>query len=218
MDSSDAPQARTAAEAGWHVSRYNIAARIPDTKMTAIYNTYRHSCARYTPIELYFMDALDQVSEDHPLIERLARRGVIVNYDEREAFELQRMLGCSATQQGGVGITICPTLACNFECPYCFATRGQGKMSAQVQDDVVALAERMLDASHAKELTITWFGGEPLLAPDIIESLSERLMALADEKGCGYTAGIITNGYLLTQKIVDLVKTTPVNPALAKKK
>lgn len=31
----DAP-ARTAGEAGWHVSRYNLSAPIPNTKMTAM--------------------------------------------------------------------------------------------------------------------------------------------------------------------------------------
>lgn len=46
------------------------------------------------------------------------------------------------------------------------------QMSPAVQDDVVTLAGRMLDMSHAKSLSVTWFGGEPLLAPDVIESLS----------------------------------------------
>ena len=63
---------RTAAEAGWRVSRYNVAAAIPGTAMTAIYNTYRRICGEYTPIELFIMSVLDEVSESHPLIERLA--------------------------------------------------------------------------------------------------------------------------------------------------
>ncbi len=196
---------RTAAEAGWHVSRYNIAAPIPDSDLIAIYNTYKHTCAEYTPIELYLMSILDEVSENHPLIERLAKRGIIANYDEREAFELQRRLSCATAPDGEVSITICPTLACNFECPYCFATRGCGKMSPEIQDDVVAFTARMLDAAHAKALTITWFGGEPLMATDVIESLSPRLIRLAEERGCEYKAWIFTNGYLINEDVVDLL-------------
>lgn len=205
MDSNDTQKVRTAAEAGWRVSRYNVAAKIPDSKMVAIYNTYKRTCAEYSPLELFVMSVLDEVAEDHPLIGRLARRGVIANYDEREAFELQRRLDCTATHGGAVAITICPTLACNFECPYCFATRGRGKMSQQVQDDIVALAERMLDASHARTLTITWFGGEPLMATDVIEALSPRLISLANERGCEYVGWIFTNGYLLSNDVVDLL-------------
>ena len=205
MDSSDVQKGRTAADAGWHVSRYNVAARVPDSKMTAIFNTYKHSCAEYTPIELFIMNSLDDVAESHPLIERLSTRGLIANYDEREAFELQRRLACATAPEGDVAITICPTLACNFECPYCFATRGRGKMSPEVQDDIVALTARMLDAAHAKKLTITWFGGEPLMATDVIEALSPRLIRLAEERGCEYKAWVFTNGYLLNEDVVDLL-------------
>ncbi len=205
MGSSDTQTTRTAAEAGWHVSRYNLTAQIPDSKMVAIFNTLKRTCAEYSPIELYIMSVLDETPEDHPLINRLARRGVIANYDEREAFELQQRLACASAPDGNVSITICPTLACNFECPYCFATRGRGKMAPEVQDDVVALAERMIDAAHAKMLTITWFGGEPLMATDVIESLSPRLISLAEERGCEYKAWIFTNGYLLSEDVIDLL-------------
>ena len=81
MDSNDTQAVRTAAEAGWHVSPYNVAARVPNSKMTAIYNTFKRTCAVYTPIELYLMSVLDEAPETHPLIERLARRGVIVGKD-----------------------------------------------------------------------------------------------------------------------------------------
>lgn len=195
---------RTAAEAGWHVSRYNLYAQLPGTESVAVLNTYTSRVAAYNPIEFFAMNALDEVGESHPLIGRLAKRGVIVNYDEREALEARSRLGCAAVGGAKVSITICPTLACNFECPYCFSNRGKGKMSAEVQDDVVALAGRMIDAGRSKKLVITWFGGEPLLAPDVIESLSARLIAVAEERGCEYEAYVFTNGYLITPEMVEM--------------
>ena len=84
-------------------------------------------------------------------------------------------------------------------------------MSPEVQDDVVGLVARMLDAAYAKELTITWFGGEPLMGTDVIESLSPRLIRLAEERGCEYKAWIFTNGYLLTEDVVDLLLRCRVN-------
>lgn len=210
-ESGQQKRPRTAGEVGWHVSRYNIMAPVPDSDLIVIFNPFRGICAEYNPIELYLLSILEELDEGHPVIERFAKRGVICNFDEREALEARRRLECATAHNGDVAITICPTMACNFECPYCFSNLGRGKMPPEVQDDVVALAGRMLDAARAKKLTITWFGGEPLLAPDVIESLSPRLIALAEERGCAYESWIFTNGYLISQDIVDMLGRCRIN-------
>ena len=204
-------EGRTAGEAGWHVSRYNLMAKVPDSKNVAIANLFKGNCAEYTPIEMYLLSVLEELDENHPIIERFSKRGIITNLDERAALETMGRAACAMPH--AVGLTICPTMGCNFDCPYCFEDHFAGKMSAEVQDDVVALTERMLDASSAKSISVTWFGGEPLLAPEIIESLTERLMALAEERGGEYSAGIITNGYLLTQETVDMLERCKVKSA-----
>ena len=204
-------ESRTAAEAGWHVSRYNLSAPVPGTKNVAIANLYKGVCAEYTPLELYLLSVLEELDEHHPIIERFARRGIIANFDERAALETMGRAACAMPR--AISLTICPTMGCNFDCPYCFESHGRGKMTPEVQDDVVALAERMLNASNVKAISVTWFGGEPLLALDVIESLSARLIALAEERGAEYEAGIITNGYLLTQDVVDMLGRAKVKSA-----
>ena len=201
---------KTAYEAGWRASRYNLFAPIPGTKNVAIANLFRGTCGAYSPLELFLLSELETLDAEHPILNRFRERGLIVNFDERAALDAMGRMGCSA---GGVSLTICPTMGCNFACPYCFENHKAGKMTEKVQDDVVALAERMLDASQKKDLFVTWFGGEPLLAPDIIETLSERLIALCREKGAQYCAGIITNGYLLTQENADLLERCKVDRA-----
>ena len=152
---------RTAGDAGWHLSRYNLSAPVPGTRKVAIANLYRGTCAEYAPIEGYLMSVLEELDENHPIIERLAKRGVICNFDERAALECMGRMACGMPHS--IGLTICPTMGCNFDCPYCFEDHGRGKMSAQVQDDVVGLAERMLDASSAKS---------PAYVPDeVLETL-----------------------------------------------
>ena len=194
---------RTAGEAGWHVSRYNVAAKIPDSDKIAVANLFRGTCGAYTPIEMYLLDEVETLDENHPMLGRFKERGMIVDFDERAALEAKARLACAAG--GSVGLTICPTMGCNFDCPYCFENHRPGRMSREIQDDVIALAERMMKASAAKKLHVTWYGGEPLLAPDVIEALSGRLCALAEERGAEYEASIITNGYLLTQEIADML-------------
>ena len=196
---------RTAGEAGWHPSRYNLRAKVPGTDKVAIANLYRNTYVEFSWLEAYLLNIIEELNENHPMVKSYARRGLVVNFDEREALEAAM---CAARKPTGgmVWFTVCPTMACNFDCPYCFEANRRGKMSPEVQDDVVALAGRMLDASDAKELYITWYGGEPLLAPDVIESLSERLIALAEDRGVKYHAHIVTNGSLLTQDTIDLLE------------
>lgn len=203
MENVEETNARTAGEAGWHVSRYNLMAQIPGTKMTAIANLFKGNCAEYTPIEMYLLSVLEELDEGHPIIERFAKRGIIANFDERAALEVMGRAACAKTN--GISLTICPTMGCNFDCPYCFEDHARGKMAPEVQDDVVELAKRMMDAADTNDLSVTWFGGEPLLVPEIIESLSERLIALTEERGGKYDAAIITNGYLLTQENADML-------------
>lgn len=195
---------RSAGEAGWRISRYNLYAVVPGTEMTAVANLFKGVCSEFTPIEMDLLSVVEKLDEDHPFIERFARRGVIVNFDERAVLDVMGRGACAASH--GIGLSICPTMGCNFDCPYCFQEHASGKMAPEVQDDVVSLAKRMMDASGAKNVSVTWFGGEPLLFPDVIELLSKRLERLARERGGEYSAMIITNGYLLTQENVSLLE------------
>lgn len=214
MDSeklTERQKGRTAGEAGWHASRYNLFARLPESKNVAVANLFKGTCAEYTPLELYLLSVIESLDEHHPIIPRFAKRGLICNFDERAALETMGRGICAMPR--GIGLVICPTMGCNFNCPYCFEDHGRGKMSPEVQDDVVALAERMFKASGARSMKVTWFGGEPLLAPDVIESLSSRLIALCEEYGADYSARIITNGYLLTRDIVDMLAAAKLDNA-----
>lgn len=46
-----------------------------------------------------------------------------------------------------------------------------------------------------------WFGGEPLLEMNLIQSVSERLMEICRKNRKIYSAQITTNGYTLTEEI-----------------
>ena len=203
------PKRRTAAEAGWRLSQYNITAKLPEDGRWVIVNLMKGSCRASSWAELIPLSMLDRIGEDSPLLLPFKKGGILVNYDEKAA--LQSLARSAIAYPFAADLTVCPTMACNFDCPYCFEKHTPGKMSAQIQDDVIGLAERMLDASGAKKLQVTWFGGEPLLAMDAIEALSRRLMELADRKNAVYEAEIVTNGYLLDQKNAGLLRRCKVN-------
>ena len=74
-----------------------------------------------------------------------------------------------------LNLTVLPTEQCNFRCVYCYESFCRGGMSPVV----VTALERFLDlrAPGLDRLSIAWFGGEPLLAADVVE----RIRPLLDE-------------------------------------
>ena len=92
-----------------------------------------------------------------------------------------------------LALTIAITRACNFDCSYCFEGNRTGKpMSDAVEDKLI----QFIKSQPTKQLAITWYGGEPLLAFDRILSIDKRLR----DMGKKYTAAMITNGYLMTEE------------------
>ncbi|MEO0212206.1 MAG: radical SAM protein [candidate division WOR-3 bacterium] len=130
------------------------------------------------------------------LLEQLKYGGFLIDEDFDEIAYLKVMNRMARFSRDSLGLTICPTLNCNFRCFYCYETHPQGVMSKEVQDKLVDFAKERLEGS--KSFQVTWYGGEPLLAFDVIENLSERFIEYCDERGIDYSAFIVTNGYLLT--------------------
>ena len=54
---------RIAGEAGWRVSRYNVAVKIPDSDKVAVANLFRVTCGAYTPLEMYLLDEINLTKE-----------------------------------------------------------------------------------------------------------------------------------------------------------
>lgn len=195
---------RTAAEAGWHESRYNICAWPADGEEPIIANLYAGTMGRYSPREYALLKSLDAMPETHPALARFAERGLAVDFDERARLESDRT--SSVTCQRMVRMTIRPTGACNLSCPYCAQVHHAGKMTKAVQDEVVALASRLVAASGADELCVVWSGGEPLLALDVIVRMTPLLVRAAHETGAGIRATVLTNGYLLDKNAASVLR------------
>lgn len=90
-----------------------------------------------------------------------------------------------------------PTEQCNFRCTYCYEDFKLGRMSPPVVSGLKALLRHRFE--RLQLLTISWFGGEPLLALGLVEEVSEYILTLTRlHSHVVYTAGMTTNGYLLS--------------------
>lgn len=84
----------------------------------------------------------------------LADNGVLVE----DTMDEKRMLRAAYTafSRGRTSVTVivCPTLECNFACPYCFESRQTGVMSGETQAHVLDYVKDILSRGY-KELELS---------------------------------------------------------------
>lgn len=139
---------------------------------------------------------------DEEFLENLKRGNFLIEDDVDELDVLRYQQQSTRYNSSYLGLTIAPTLGCNFRCVYCYEKEHDDIhfMREDVQKDLLRLIEEK--CKKLDLLSVAWYGGEPLLAFDLVKSLSKKFIEICDKYGVQYQANIITNGYLLNKEIV----------------
>lgn len=127
---------------------------------------------------------------------RLVEGGFIFDGDAPEESIVHNRYYEGLEHNKGLNLTVTPTVSCNFGCGYCFQRHSNRRMDQNDIDNLKAFAAERLEPHTS--LSITWFGGEPLTAFDIIEELAPFFAELAEKRHSSFNHSIITNGYLLS--------------------
>ncbi len=198
----------------YKLSRYNHFVELDEGKRLA-FNAISCGLAEMDDKTFHKLQALTngdgQDGVDEELLKNLKMGNFIVPEDVDELDILRAGHYRARFGNDGFGLTIIPTLRCNFACDYCYENSDLHSqpisdvsvMSKEVRDNVVKLCEARIAEKSA--FTVTWYGGEPLLAKDVIADLTDRFKAVCETKDSQFHAGIITNGYLLTRDTLDFL-------------
>lgn len=136
------------------------------------------------------------------LINELVDNYVLVDNDELLANKIKLARLSTRFTATRMNLTIAPTIACNFACPYCYE-EGAIKnkiMLEEVENNIISLVKSY---KGLERLNVDWYGGEPLLVFDNIVRLTKKLQSLSIPE---YKATIITNGYLLDEEKISMFK------------
>lgn len=182
----------------WVPSRFNAISKTDDEELI-LYNSYTGAIAIFSTEEKQaVLSSLKRkgVTGDLPEhLQVLAESGFLVhgqvNEDIRASF-LHQSLHRTDTMH----LVIMPTESCSFRCTYCYQHFPRGVMKREIRDALKRYIEQK--AHSLQHLTISWFGGEPMLALDVIQELSESILKTVYKYDLSYTAEMSTNGYHLT--------------------
>ena len=107
-------------------------------------------------------------------------------------------------------LTVAPTLECNFDCPYCFEDKRKGHMSDEVKECIVEFINEKIKKG-IKKISITWYGGEPLLQIKTIKDILNGIMDQINKYHVEIDQFLITNGYLLNEAVLEILKSCGID-------
>jgi len=196
-------------------SKYNLFWNIDEKKIA--FNSATCALAEVDQNFFEIYNSIGEISyqnlsdEKKKLVDAMIEGGYVQkdHVDEIKILKYRQYRGKMSTSN--LGLTIAPTLCCNFKCPYCYESPKSGMMSMDVQNAIVDLVED--SASRKQNVGITWYGGEPLIAKEIISRLSRRLIDVCDKHKVKYSSFIVTNGFLIDGETIDLLKESRVSGA-----
>ena len=192
-------------------SKFNVFIPMQDEQML-IFNTFSDS---RVVVDKKLFEAIENFDPQRFLSEKrraqlyqLKELGIVIDDDADEDKEIEYWFQGVKFDTSIMSVNVLTTLACNMKCIYCFE-QGVGsklsmkkKMASKVCDWLI----NKLESVRPQQLTITFFGGEPLLNIEAVNFISKTLYFESKKRGVVLNIEIITNGLLLTAELVDSLK------------
>lgn len=168
-------------------SDYNV---YLDEKRGLVYNTRTQVISEFEEKEIR-QDYLDKLVECGFIVEKKVNEVVILKseYDCRE--ELSEELH----------LIIALTLDCQFRCIYCYENHTKVYMESETKQAIVKLVRDY--ARRGKNISVVWYGGEPMLDFSTLRKLTEVFMKICGQYDVKYSASMISNGYLFDDESIS---------------
>lgn len=191
----------------YKTSRFNYSTETSNGDII-IFNTFKGTssiCKLSGEKKDYFMNLqkYEKIEANNTkLFNNLIDKGFLIDEgcDEEQRLKL---LYIENIGENTLSLVLLPTEQCNFRCKYCYEDFKRGRMSAETQNSIVKFVKANIHKYRA--LNVSWFGGEPLLALDIIQSLSEQFINICKNHRVPYFSHITSNGYLLDAKTFKIL-------------
>lgn len=182
----------------YNVSDFIIAQPLNDAEML-LYSTLSTSIVTLEN-KIYNDIFSDQCFDEYPdICSQLCEMGFLYtgNIDSQHEALRKMRHDVAFNEHGITSMTIAPTMNCNARCYYCFEKGAVwGTMTRQTAK---ALADFIIKNCPEKKMYISWFGGEPLIAWEIIDYITQLLVDADIE----VESTVTTNGYLMNAEVLS---------------
>ena len=138
---------------------------------------------------------------DEDLWEALCINNIISDNDTDDYLKYKASITNIRKQRTGMHLTLAPTMDCCFRCHYCFEKYKEKKyMTPEIMDQII---KYVTSYPELKNIKITWFGGEPLMAVSQIEEFYDKFRDIWQEP---FISNIITTGYHIDKESIRVMQ------------
>lgn len=163
----------------------------------------------FIPVQNEVLDSYVQILQDpnkyaktHPnLLNMLEKSGFVVedNFNEHTYLKNNRYDYVNSLEYK---TSIIPTFECNYKCWYCIQEREIKSKYKENWDLILKHIKKYIIDNEIKSYVLSWFGGEPLIEPKLIERISMELKSFCNSHHIEFSSGITTNGSLLSKDVI----------------
>lgn len=192
-------------------SRFNIMIKDePNDGEMLIYNTLSKSLFVLEP---EYRETLEKLIEGKAIgnddtyrLNEMAKEGYVAQNKETEIAMIAHWMRSITYRPGPTfRAKVFTTMSCNLACEYCFETHmnRSAKLDEQKAGALINKIKSRVEEFYMNEISLEFYGGEPLLNTEIIKFISERLQRWCKETNRTYVFNMTTNGTLLTRERVE---------------
>ena len=138
---------------------------------------------------------------DDELLDLLFSMEIIIPENENEFEEIMIQNNSLLDVNSHLDLTIQPTANCQLGCHYCAQEHSKNNMNNDVYARTLERVTSKLESKKFKNLSVTWYGGEPLNALSQLKKISTEIIELFKINNVEYDGSIITNGLSLKPNI-----------------
>ncbi len=208
----EAPKAIDTGKSRWAPSRYNVRASTDDGRLV-LWNSYKGTMSIFeVPQRARIETLLSQKgfeAQRTGLVKYLVDRGFLVKEGTDEFRRVQLGFGQQQYRTDTLQLILLASEDCNLRCTYCYEQFARGTMQPAVREGIKNLVQKRLRS--LQNLSVSWFGGEPLYGFQAIEDLAPFFLETANEHSLRYSTHMTTNGYLLTPDVADKLLAWKIN-------
>lgn len=151
----------------------------------------------------------DEISSellDSELWKVLCENNILTDSDDDDFLKYKASVAQMRMQRASMHLTLAPTMDCCFRCHYCFEKyKTANYMTPEIMDAIIRYVTAY---PELRDVHITWFGGEPLMAIPQIELFHEKFSEVWKHP---VVSNIITTGYHIDENAIRVLQKVGVS-------